>query len=86
MQGTGGIQAPESVEAGSTGEIVVYATGATQLSVVSSATGTETVVNVVAGVARFELPAGATANSVLTVVDNSDRSRTAAIVVTPGSV
>ena len=82
LSGQSGIDAPSQVEAGSTAPIEVAAPGAAYVSVAVSATGEEFDVKVEDGVARFELPPGATVGTTLLVVDRDDLDQSATIQIT----
>lgn len=79
------IEAPDSVSEGTTGTIQVDAPTSTSILVTFSASGTTVQVNVVGGVARFELPAGVSAGSTVLITDSSDFSNSDVIVVVPAS-
>lgn len=80
-----GINGPAEVEESSTTAITVKCTSAQRVSVYSSATGTSFDVDVVDGKATFELPAGATAGSTITITDRDDLDNSHTITVVPAS-
>lgn len=82
---SGDLEAPSSVQEGSTSPIEVIAPGASHIRVAVLATGESFDVAVENGVARFELPAGAVAGTTLSVVDRDNFEDSALISVTPAT-
>lgn len=81
-----GIEGPDTVEEGSTGDITVTAPGAKQITVTVSTTGETLDVSVGPdGKARFPLPTGARAGSTLLIIDADDPRVSTEIRVIPGT-